>query len=154
MTINKAEGQDELERLYELYPDMIRPLLDEDYGLLTCYEPGVFVNPNHGKPASPRHVFRKIVYDRQEIRRFPAILMTAVVTDVRDESGFGLIGVVYSTQLFMDVPINLYLEQMQQRHHIFPEDAEDAFVQAALLALHNRAIHTVHRRSKYYTKPT
>lgn len=149
-----TERKDELERLYELYPDMVRPLLDADYGLIACYEPGVFVNPNHGKSASPKHVFRKIVYDKQEIRRVPAFLINAVITDVQDNSGFGLIGVVYSTQLFMDVPINLYLEQMQHRHQIFPEDAEDAFVQAALLALHNRAIHTVHRRSKYYTKPT
>ena len=147
-----TERKDELDRLFELYPDMVGPLLDADYSLVLCQAPDVFINPSYGKTPMEHHVFRKIVYDKQEMRRFPAFTINAVITDVRDVSGFGLVGVVYSAQLFMDVPANLYIERLQNRNYIFPEDAEDAFAQGALLTMHNNTVHTVRRRSKYYTK--
>jgi hypothetical protein len=146
--------KDELVRLDELYPDMVRPLLDANYGLIACYAPEVFISSSQGKLVSERYVFRKIVYDEEEIPRFPAFLITAVFSDTSVlDSAAAHVGVVYSTQLFMDVPINLYMEQMQSRHHVIPEDAEDTFVQGALLVMHIRKHHTVHRKRKYNTKP-
>jgi hypothetical protein len=133
-----TKRKDELERLSEKYPDVVRKLLDGGYSFQTCPFPEGFASSPRGQVTHLSHIFRKTIRDSETPERYPVFFINAVICDASHlEAGWG-VSVVFSVQLFHDEPINLYLEQMQEWEKLDMIYPEEAFAQAALIALHNR----------------
>jgi hypothetical protein len=134
MTVRKHE----LDRLHEKYPEVVRKLLDANYCFMSCPFPEGFASSQRGQVAHLSHIFRKTIRDSETPERFPVFFINAVICDASQlEPGWG-VSVVFSVQLFHDEPINLYMEQMQEWEKLDMQYPEEAFAQAALIALHNR----------------
>jgi hypothetical protein len=133
-----TESADELKRLRKLYPEMVTTLTLAGYSLRECQYPEGFATTQYGEVAHKRHIFSKMVSDTETPPRFSPFQVNAAISDTRHHPvDFGVTA-IFSVQLFVDEPINLYMEQKHNHTEVFPQEAEDAFVQCALLALKNR----------------
>lgn len=132
--------KDELERLSKLYPEIVGKLQDASYSFMTCQYPEGYASSQRGRVVHGEHIFGKTVWDTETPERFPCFVINAVITDASHlDAGWG-VSVVFSVHLFTDEPINLYLEQMQHWDKLDMLYPEEAFAQAALIALHNREL--------------